>query len=89
VWALAWWQRGSIAGTDWLPALIGLALLVAVVLAFGGGLKPGRVALVALGGLLASAAWAGASATWSPAPALARDEAALRCLYATAFAVPR
>ena len=86
--ALAWHERGSIAARDWLPYALLAGLLLAAVLWSGSASRPSGLALAGLGGLLALAAWAAVSLAWSPAPALARDEALLTCFYAVALAVP-
>jgi O-Antigen ligase len=84
----AWSARGSIAIVDWLPAALVLAALLVTVLAAGVALRPTTTGLVALGGLLALAAWAALSLSWSPLPTLARDEALLTLTYALTLALP-
>jgi tetratricopeptide (TPR) repeat protein len=86
--ALAWREHGSVLAEDWLPYALGAGLLVATVVASGAGLRPPVASLVGLGCLIALAAWTALSASWSPVPALARDEALLVLLYACAVAVP-
>jgi hypothetical protein len=86
--ALVGYERGSIAAVDWLPYAAGAALLVAVVMASGGAVRPSGAAALGLNGLLALAVWAFLSVRWSPVPGLARDDALLTLLYACVFAVP-
>jgi O-antigen ligase/polysaccharide polymerase Wzy-like membrane protein/tetratricopeptide repeat protein len=86
--ALAWREQGSILAEDWLPYALGAGLLVATVLASGAALRPRSACLVGLGALAALAAWTALSASWSPVPALARDEALLALFYGLALAVP-
>jgi O-antigen ligase/polysaccharide polymerase Wzy-like membrane protein len=86
--SLAWNQLGSILARDWLPYAIATALLVAGVLWSGLAQRPPTLALAGLAGLLGLAAWDALSLTWSPVPALARDEALLVVFYALAFLVP-
>lgn len=88
VWGLAWLELGSIAARDWLLYAILTVLLLAAVLVSGAAARPTRAAAVAILALLALAAWTAISLTWSPAPALARDEALLIVFYAAAFAIP-
>jgi O-antigen ligase len=78
-------ERGSIAARDWLPYALGLLLVAGVLLLAGGAARPPRAALVGVAGLLGLAAWSAASIAWSPSRALARDEALLVLLYATAL----
>ena len=84
----AWREGGSILAGDWLPYALLLALLVAVVLAAGVAGLPDRAALVALAGLGGLAVWTALSASWSPLPASARDEALLMATYVFALALP-
>ncbi len=84
----AWREGGSILAGDWLPYALLLALLVAVVLVAGVAGRPDRAAVVALAGLGGLAAWTALSASWSPLPAAARDEALLVATYALALALP-
>jgi hypothetical protein len=86
--ALAVVEHGSIAALDWLPYALLAALVIVTVLASGAAVRPARAALVALGGMVALAAWAAISIAWSPVPPLARDEALLLLFYAFAFAIP-
>jgi hypothetical protein len=86
--ALVGYERGSIASVDWLPYAVGAALLLAVVVASGGAVRPAPAAGLGLAALVALAAWALVSAAWSPVPGLARDEALLTLFYACVFAVP-
>lgn len=84
----AWSDRGSVAAADWLPYAIVAALLAAAVLVSGGAVQPPlQLALGSLA-LLSLAGWVALSLTWSPSPALARDEALLTGLYAVALIVP-
>ncbi len=85
---LAWREGGSILAGDWLPYALLLALLVAVVLAAGVAGRPDRAAVAALAGVGGLAVWTALSASWSPLPAAARDEALLVATYALALAVP-
>jgi O-antigen ligase len=86
--AAAWAERGSIAAPDWLPYLLVAAGLVAAVALSGGALDVRPLARLSAGALALLAGWALLSALWSPAPALARDEALLRCFYLAALLVP-
>jgi tetratricopeptide (TPR) repeat protein len=86
--ALAWREQGSILAQDWLPYALGAGLLVTTVLASGAALRPRPACLAGLGALAALAVWTALSASWSPVPALARDEALLVAFYALALAVP-
>jgi hypothetical protein len=86
--ALAWREQGSILAEDWLPYALGGGFLVATVLASGAALRPRSACLAGLGALAALAAWTALSASWSPVPALARDEALLVVFYGLALAVP-
>jgi tetratricopeptide (TPR) repeat protein len=88
VFALAWREQGSVLAEDWLAYALGAALLVATVLASGTAVRPRRACLLGLGGLAALAFWTAVSATWSPVPALARDEALLGLFYGLALACP-
>jgi hypothetical protein len=83
----SWRGEGSIASRDWLAYAIVVALAVAVVAAADAAAPPLRLALAAA--LLAAlAAWDALSISWSPSPALARDEALLTMLYALALLLP-
>jgi O-Antigen ligase/Tetratricopeptide repeat len=86
--ALAWREQGSVLAQDWLPYALGAGLLVATVLASGAALLPRPACLGGIGALAALGVWTALSASWSPAPALARDEALLVVFYALALAVP-
>jgi hypothetical protein len=86
--ALAWREQGSILAEDWLPYALGGGFLVATVLASGAALRPRSAAVAGLGALAALAVWTALSASWSPVPALARDEALLVAFYGLALAVP-
>lgn len=86
--ALAWREHGSVLAEDWLAYALAAGLLVATVLASGAALQPGRPLLVGLGGVAALALWTALSASWSPVPALARDEALLVLFYGIALAAP-
>lgn len=88
IFALAWREQGSILAEDWLPYALGAGLLVATVLASGAALRPRPACLAGLGALAALAVWTALSASWSPVPALARDEALLVVFYGLALAVP-
>jgi hypothetical protein len=79
---VAWREQGSLAAPDWLPLAMLAALLVATVAFAGVAVLPGRAALLGGGALVVLAGWTGASMTWSPTPAGARDEALLVGLYA-------
>src|SRR5712691_9900916 len=68
------WRRGSIAAADWLPWAVLGALVLATVLLSGTAVRPTRVALAGLAGLVGLAVWATISLAWSPEPQLARDE---------------
>jgi hypothetical protein len=86
--AAAWRERGSVDAGNWLAYAIVAALVLAVVAASGAAAAPPRRLVAAAGCLTALAAWDGLSLTWSPVPALARDEALLTVLYAVALLVP-
>jgi hypothetical protein len=86
--ALAWREQGSVLAEDWLPYALAAGLLVVTVLASGMALRPAVACLAGLGGFVALAAWTAASASWSPVPALARDEALLVLFYAVVLAIP-
>ena len=86
--AVAWREQGSILAEDWLPYALGAGLLVAAVLASGAALRPRSAVLAGLGALAALAVWTALSASWSPVPALARDEALLVVFYGLALAMP-
>jgi len=88
VLGLAWRENGSVLAEDWLAYALGAGLLLGTVLASGTAFRPARAALVGLAGLVGLALWTALSALWSPAPALARDEALLVLFYAIALAVP-
>jgi hypothetical protein len=85
---LAWHEFGSVLIRDWLPYAIALALLTAGLLWSSRAQRPSAAALAGASALVGLAAWDAASLTWSPAPALARDEALLVVLYALVFSVP-
>lgn len=85
---LAWREQGSVAARDWTGWALAAVLLLAVALAAGAARRPTRLELAALAGLGGLAAWAALSLTWSPLPALARDEALLTAFYAAALAIP-
>jgi hypothetical protein len=86
--ALAWREQGSVLAEDWLVYALATGLLVATVLASGFAIQPAPWRLVGLAGLLVLALWTALSASWSPVPALARDEALLIVFYGLALAVP-
>lgn len=85
---MAWREAGSILPADWLPYAILVALLAAVVLATGIAVTPSHMALLALAGTSGLALWTALSASWSPLPAAARDEALLVATYALALSLP-
>ena len=87
-WALAWIQTGSIAASDWLPYAFLAGLLLAMVVGVGAATRPQPAQVAAAAALLALAAWEAISISWSPLPALARDEALLTVFYAIVFLVP-
>jgi O-Antigen ligase len=84
----AWRDYGSIEAPDWLPYAIVVAFVVAAIALSGAALTPDPLAAGGVLALLALAAWVGISASWSPAPSLARDEALLTALYALALFLP-
>jgi hypothetical protein len=86
--AAAWRERGSVDAGNWLAYAVVAGLMLAVVAASGAARMPGRRVAAAAAGLTALAAWEALSLTWSPVPALARDEALLTVLYAVALLVP-
>jgi O-Antigen ligase/Tetratricopeptide repeat len=88
VLGLAWRERGSVLAEDWLAYALGAGLLLGTVLASGNALRPARAALAGLTALVGLALWTALSASWSPVPALARDEALLILFYALALSVP-
>jgi O-antigen ligase len=85
---LGWLKHGSIVAADWLGYAVIAAGLLAAVLLSARARRPSRNAVVALAAIVGLAAWTALSLLWSPAPALARDEALLILLYAACFAVP-
>jgi hypothetical protein len=87
-WALAWFTKGSIDASDWLPYAILLAVVLAAVLFAGAVVVPGRLPLAAAGLLVAFGLWTLTSLAWSPLPSLARDDALLCLVYAMAFVTP-
>jgi hypothetical protein len=86
--ALAWREQGSVLAEDWLAYALGAALLLGTLLASGFAFRPTPSLLAGLGALVALAGWTTISASWSPVPALARDEALLVLLYAVVLSVP-
>jgi tetratricopeptide (TPR) repeat protein len=86
--ALAWREQGSVLAEDWLAYALAAGLLVATVLVAGTAVRPPRGVLVGLGALAAYALWNLLSASWSPVPALARDEALLVLFYGLALSAP-
>jgi tetratricopeptide (TPR) repeat protein len=88
LFGLAWREQGSILAPDWLPYALGAGLLVATLVASGAALRPTRGHVAGLAALAGLALWTALSASWSPVPALARDEALLALFYASALAVP-
>jgi hypothetical protein len=86
--ALAWREQGSVLAEDWLAYALGAGLLVATVLASGIAFRPARAPIAGLAALAGLAIWTALSASWSPVPALARDEALLVAFYALALAAP-
>ena len=86
--SLAWRERGSVAAGDWLGYSIAVILLLAAVVAFGGGSRPRALGVAGIALTLALATWAALSATWAPLPSLARDEGLLTATYAVALAIP-
>jgi O-Antigen ligase len=88
VLGLAWRERGSVLSEDWLAYALGAGLLLGTVLASGSGYRPARGAIIGLAAFVGLSLWTALSASWSPVPALARDEALLVLFYAVALAVP-
>lgn len=84
---LAWQLDGSILAPDWLPYALAIALLAATVL-FSSAARLSRLPLSCAALLAVLGLWTGVSALWSPAPALARDEALLIALYALSLLLP-
>ena len=85
---LAWRERGSIAGRDWLGwGLLAYAVLAAALLS-GAALRPSRRVLIGAAGLFGLAAWTAFTLIWSASPSLARDEALLVTVYLVALLVP-
>ena len=84
---LAWREDGSIERANWLGYALLAGLVGAVAVAAGGALG-GRLALGGCLALVGLAGWDALSLSWSPAPALARDEALLVLLYALVLATP-
>lgn len=85
-----WWAcwRGAYPATVWAPGLAYLAL-VAVMLAFSVPRPPLRGArAIALGGLLALAAWSSLSLLWADEKGFAWEAAERAWLAAAAFALP-
>jgi O-antigen ligase len=88
VWALAWREQGSFAGVDWLGYCALVLVVLATLLASGAVRALDRLAVAGIACLLALAAWNAVSLTWSPTPALAREEALLVAFYAAVLALP-
>jgi O-antigen ligase/polysaccharide polymerase Wzy-like membrane protein len=88
VFGLAWRERGSVLAEDWLAYALGAGLLVGTVLASGAAFRPARAAVAGVAALVSLAVWTALSASWSPVPALARDEALLILFYAVVLAIP-
>src|SRR5205085_5564850 len=84
----AWHDYGSIDAPDWLPYAIVVGLVIAAIALSGAALTPEPLAAAGVLALLALAGWVAVSASWSPAPSLARDEALLTALYALALLLP-
>jgi O-Antigen ligase len=88
VFGLAWRERGSVLAEDWLPYALGASLLLGTVVASGYAFRPVRATVAGLAALAGLVLWTALSASWSPVPALARDEALLVLFYALALALP-
>lgn len=84
---VTWREQGSIAGPDWLPLAILIALVVATVAA-AAGRRPPRPIVAGSAALALLAAWTAGSIAWSPSPSGARDEALLVALYAVVLLLP-
>lgn len=82
------WQQGSLRAPDWLPGAVVVALVLAVSLGSGVGVRIAPAGLAGVAGLVGLALWAALSIAWSPSPSGARDEALLATLYAVSFVVP-
>jgi len=82
----AWSAHGSIDAGDWLPYAILAAFLVAAAL-LAGGARPARLVATGCGLLFAFAAFQALSASWSPVPSLARDDALRTVLFGLVVAV--
>jgi O-Antigen ligase len=87
-WALAWRTNGSIAGSDWLPYALVVAVVLGAALFAGIAVRPGHLPLLAAALLVGFGLWTAVSIAWSPLPSLARDDALLALLYAGAFLTP-
>src|SRR3954452_1289523 len=74
---IAWKERGSILGVNWLQYAFLGALALAAVLLSGAALRPSRTAIAAVAATAALGAWVAVTILWSPVPGLARDEALL------------
>jgi hypothetical protein len=86
--SLAWREQGSTVASDWLAYALGAGLVLATVLASGTAVLPRRLLLAGLAGVAALSLWVALSISWSPVPALARDEALLIVFYGFVLAVP-
>jgi hypothetical protein len=78
--AIAWHHDGSVLASDWLPYAALIALVLAAVLSSSAARFSRPLVLTAA--LVGSVGlWTAISASWSPVPALARDEFLLFALY--------
>lgn len=78
--ALAWPHDGSVLASDWLPYAALNALVLAAVLSSSAA-RFSRPLLTCLTLVGSFGIWTAISASWSPVPALARDEFLLIALY--------
>lgn len=84
---LAWSEQGSTLAKHWLGYTTVAPLLLGTLALAGVLRRPAAGAGLAIGALLALAVLEAFSLLWSPVPSLARDEALLTALYATALAL--
>src|SRR5688572_6413335 len=84
------WRSGAYFGVIFYPGAIGLAMALAVLLAFApwpGSLRSSWGVPLAVGGLIALGSWTLLSALWSPAPDDAFSDGSRVLSYAAAFLV--
>ncbi len=85
---LAWVATGSINAAHWLAYAVLASLVLAVVLFSGSSVRPRRLPLAGVALLFGFALWTALSASWSPAPSLARDDGLLALFYVVCLLTP-